>query len=142
MSEYNPPPPYAPTSASATKHAASFSTIPLHLVHRIISLTLDPRATPSRFSGDDEEERVRRLWALFRGIRGVDRRFYLGESSRFLLPRLSTNKQYPHQFFDRISWTLISRISLTVFHPILSPTNPIRHTLPMQTQHHRHPPQS
>jgi hypothetical protein len=30
--------------------------------------------------GDDEEERVRRIFQLFYGLRGVDRRFYLSTS--------------------------------------------------------------
>jgi hypothetical protein len=34
--------------------------------------------------GDEEEERVRRIFQLFYGLRGVDRRFYLG---MFLLRR-------------------------------------------------------
>jgi hypothetical protein len=83
MTSYDPPPPYDPPSAQrGTKQprpAASITTLPLHLLHRIISLTLDPNATPSRFSGDFEEEKVRRMWALFLGLRGVDRRFFLGE---------------------------------------------------------------
>jgi hypothetical protein len=30
--------------------------------------------------GDEEEERVRRIFQLFYGLRGVDRRFYLSTS--------------------------------------------------------------
>lgn len=75
-----PPPPYAP-SKQVRLGPASFSNLPIHLLHRIITLTLDHKATPSRFMGDAEEERVRRIYQLFYGLRGVDRRFYLGESA-------------------------------------------------------------
>ena len=86
-------PPYSPaqTFAATTRRPGSrpsIALLPLHLLHRIVSLTLDSRATPSRFSADPQEERVRRVWALFRGLRGVDRRFYLGALS---FPTLSTH---------------------------------------------------
>jgi len=91
MSPYNPPPPYAARDDEPTRPRAraSITTLPLHLLHRIFSLTLDPQATPSLFSGDYEEEKVRRTWALFRGVRGVDRRFYLGKSTSSTSPELS-----------------------------------------------------
>lgn len=73
-----PPPPYAP-SKQVRPGPANFSNLPIHLLHRIIALTLDHKATPSRFMGDAEEERVRRIYQLFYGLRGVDRRFYLGK---------------------------------------------------------------
>lgn len=83
MIAYDPPPPYDSQAhshgAKQPRLAPHISSLPLHLVHRIVSLTLDPHATPSRFSGDYEEEKVRRMWALFLGLRGVDRRFFLGE---------------------------------------------------------------
>ena len=84
MLHSHPPPAYHDSIASTTpgtphRAPATISSLPLHVLYRIVSLTLDPRATPSRFSGDDEEERVRRLWALFRGLKGVDRRFYMGQ---------------------------------------------------------------
>ncbi|KAK1923107.1 hypothetical protein DB88DRAFT_493812 [Papiliotrema laurentii] len=86
MLHSHPPPAYHDSLASTTpgpphRAPAIISSLPLHVLYRIVSLTLDPRATPSRFSGDDEEERVRRLWALFRGLKGVDRRFYMVSTS-------------------------------------------------------------
>jgi hypothetical protein len=57
------------------------SNLPINVLHRIIAFTLDSKATPSRFMGDEEEERVRRIFQLFYGLRGVDRRFYLSKSS-------------------------------------------------------------
>ncbi|OCF32243.1 hypothetical protein I316_06158 [Kwoniella heveanensis BCC8398] len=57
------------------------SVLPIHLIHRILSLTLDQRATPSTYWSDPEEERVRRIWALFRGLRGVNRVFWLVSTS-------------------------------------------------------------
>jgi hypothetical protein len=71
----NPPPPHRSTRRKPT----SISSLPLSLLHSIVSYTLDSRATPSRFRGDVHEEWVRRVWGLFRGLRGVDRRFYLGK---------------------------------------------------------------
>jgi hypothetical protein len=35
--------------------------------------------------GDAEEERIRRIFQLFYGLRGVDRRFYLGGSFSYLV---------------------------------------------------------
>lgn len=74
-----PPPPYAPIK-QVRVGPANLSNIPINILHRVISLTLDHKATPSRFMGDAEEERVRRIFGLFYGLRGVDRRFYLGTS--------------------------------------------------------------
>ena len=75
-----PPPPYAP--ATQVRHGpANMSNLPINVLHRIIAFTLDHKATPSRFMGDEEEERVRRIFQLFYGLRGVDRRFYLSMSS-------------------------------------------------------------
>lgn len=54
--------------------------LPLPILFRIVSLTLDPRATPSRWMSDEEEEKVRRVSGLFWGLRGVSRSFWLGES--------------------------------------------------------------
>jgi len=75
-----PPPPYAPTQQIRVG-PANLSNLPIHVLHRIIAFTLDQKATPSRFMGDEEEERVRRIFQLFYGLRGVDRRFYLGMST-------------------------------------------------------------
>jgi hypothetical protein len=72
-----PPPPY--TLPTQIRHGpANMSNLPINILHQIIAFTLDSKATPSRFMGDDEEERVRRVFQLFYGLRGVDRRFYLG----------------------------------------------------------------
>ncbi|ORY28153.1 hypothetical protein BCR39DRAFT_535740 [Naematelia encephala] len=77
-----PPPPYSASSSPATPHGpASLSNLPLHLLHRILSYTLDQKATPSKWYSDSEEERARRIWGLFRGLRGVDRRFHLVATS-------------------------------------------------------------
>ncbi|WVR07855.1 hypothetical protein IAU60_004898 [Kwoniella sp. DSM 27419] len=73
---YAPPPPYV-SVVQRDPSSKGIAALPLHLVHRILSLTLDQRATPSRFWSDPEEERVRRIWALFRGLRGVNRVFWL-----------------------------------------------------------------
>nr|XP_031858968.1 uncharacterized protein CI109_005636 [Kwoniella shandongensis]KAA5526040.1 hypothetical protein CI109_005636 [Kwoniella shandongensis] len=85
---FAPPPPYYPTANTTLSHRrgdphgrASINSLPLHLVHRILLLTLDRRATPSRFWSDPEEERVRRIWGLFRGLRGVNRVFWLVATS-------------------------------------------------------------
>jgi hypothetical protein len=74
-----PPPPYAPPT-QIRSGPANMSNLPINVLHRIIAFTLDSKATPSRFMGDDEEERVRRIFQLFYGLRGVDRRFYLSTS--------------------------------------------------------------
>ncbi|WVQ84898.1 hypothetical protein IAT38_007061 [Cryptococcus sp. DSM 104549] len=80
-----PPPPYTArlprTTHPTPSQRASFASLPVHLVHRILVLTLDQKATPSRFWQDPEEERVRRVWALFRGLRGVNRIFWLVATS-------------------------------------------------------------
>lgn len=79
-----PPPPYSATALPVKRdqdRRVSIASLPLHLLHHILSLTLDPRATPSRYDADDEEEKIRRIWAMLRGLRGVDRRFYLGKIS-------------------------------------------------------------
>ncbi|ODN85861.1 hypothetical protein L198_07425 [Cryptococcus wingfieldii CBS 7118] len=79
MYKYTPAPPYVHAPPTATPPA--LTALPIHLIHRILLLTLDHRATPSRFWSDPEEERVRRLWALFRGLRGVCRVFWLVATS-------------------------------------------------------------
>ncbi|KLT38543.1 hypothetical protein CC85DRAFT_229953, partial [Cutaneotrichosporon oleaginosum] len=56
---------------------ASFSTLPVALVHRILMLALDPSATPDVWAWDLETERVRRLHWLFLDVRAVNRRLYL-----------------------------------------------------------------
>ncbi|WVR00383.1 hypothetical protein IAU59_007526 [Kwoniella sp. CBS 9459] len=86
-----PLPPYTPSAnpqrgaQGARGHGrqgkAGMSSLPIHLIHRILSLTLDQRATPSTCWSDPEEERVRRVWALFRGLRGVNRVFWLVSTS-------------------------------------------------------------
>lgn len=79
-----PPPPYAPTKQ--VRHGPpNLSNIPINVLYRIATLTLDQKATPSRFMGDAEEERIRRIFQLFYGLRGVDRRFYLGGSFSYLV---------------------------------------------------------
>jgi hypothetical protein len=50
--------------------------------------------------GDDEEERVRRIFQLFYGLRGVDRRFYLSMSS-ITNHETAANTQYQHRYYDR-----------------------------------------
>ncbi|ORX40774.1 hypothetical protein BD324DRAFT_612069 [Kockovaella imperatae] len=102
-----PPPPYL-LSAPSTRSSgpATISSLPLHILHRIVSLTLDPNATPSRFAGDWHEEKVRRIWGLFRGLRPVDRRFYKVSTSILrgmyinpylsLLPRGTSSNPFPH----------------------------------------------
>ncbi|TYJ51135.1 hypothetical protein B9479_008310 [Cryptococcus floricola] len=74
-----PAPPYV--HAPPTAAPPSLTALPVHLIHRILQLTLDQQATPSRFWSDPEEERVRRRWALFRGPRGVSRVFWLVATS-------------------------------------------------------------
>ncbi|WVF73215.1 hypothetical protein IAT40_008034 [Kwoniella sp. CBS 6097] len=85
-----PLPPYTPSSSrqygrqaqvSGKRGKAGMSSLPIHLIHRILSLTLDQRATPSTYESDPEEERVRRIWALFRGLKGVNRVFWLVSTS-------------------------------------------------------------
>lgn len=83
------PPPYTPPSARRGK--ASITALPLSVLYRIVRLTLDQRATPSRFSADEQEERVRRIWGIFRGLRGVDRRFYLGKYQMTPIHTVSTS---------------------------------------------------
>ncbi|KAK4683825.1 hypothetical protein P7C73_g6394, partial [Tremellales sp. Uapishka_1] len=79
MSYTAPPPAYFATRLTPTR--AHISSLPLHLLHRILSLTLDTKVIPSRYTSGIEEERVRRLWALFRSPRRVDRRFWLVATS-------------------------------------------------------------
>lgn len=75
-----PPPPYTPLAPPGRPSAKpSLANLPLHIVHRILILTLDQKATPSKFWSDPDEERVRRLWGMFRGLRGVNRVFWLGK---------------------------------------------------------------
>lgn len=75
-----PPPPYTPLAHSGRPSAKPcIANLPLHIVHRILIFTLDQKATPSKFWSDPEEERVRRLWGMFRGLRGVNRVFWLGK---------------------------------------------------------------
>ncbi|GFZ48515.1 hypothetical protein JCM24511_06263 [Saitozyma sp. JCM 24511] len=98
MSTFEPPPPYSPSAQSPPqafrplpqsarpgpsrpRRRASLSTLPLSILHSIIAYTLDPKATPSLFRADSHEEWVRRVWGMFRGLRGVDRRFYLVSTS-------------------------------------------------------------
>lgn len=94
-----PPPPYTalPQTSTSTPHPrappsprgplkASLDILPLPLLHWIMRLTLDPAATPSTYASDRAEEVVRRRWGLFRGLRGVDRRFYIGTLSSFPPP--------------------------------------------------------
>ncbi|WVQ63180.1 uncharacterized protein L199_001331 [Kwoniella botswanensis] len=81
-----PPPPYElhRTTYPHPRHAQrnkGISSLPIHVTHKILSFTLDLRATPSKFWSDPEEERVRRIWALFRGLRGVNRVFWLVSTS-------------------------------------------------------------
>ncbi|WVW80967.1 hypothetical protein I302_102958 [Kwoniella bestiolae CBS 10118] len=79
-----PPPPYQPRSLGvrpSNPKIKGISSLPIHLIHKILSFTLDLRATPSRFWSDPEEERVRRVWALYRGLRGVNRVFWLVATS-------------------------------------------------------------
>ncbi|ODN81428.1 hypothetical protein L202_01859 [Cryptococcus amylolentus CBS 6039] len=91
---FTPAPPYVHAPPTAAR--PSLTTLPVHLVHRILLLTLDQQATPSRFWSDAEEERVRRLWALFRGLRGVSRVFWLVATSilraHYLAPFLNLIK--------------------------------------------------
>jgi hypothetical protein len=82
--DYKAPPPYTPSFPTSCSTRPNLANLPLPLLFRIISLTLDQDATPSRWMSDREEERVRRVWALFRGLRGVCRSFWLGTSSIFL----------------------------------------------------------
>ena len=73
------PPPYtlyASSSSTRRRTRPTLASLPLHLLHRIFLLTLSPSSTPSRFSAPDDEERTRRIWALFRGLRPVNRTFY------------------------------------------------------------------
>ncbi|OWZ36264.1 hypothetical protein C356_04741 [Cryptococcus neoformans c45] len=77
-----PPPPYTPLAHSGRPSAKPcIANLPLHIVHRILIFTLDQKATPSKFWSDPEEERVRRLWGMFRGLRGVNRVFWLVATS-------------------------------------------------------------
>ncbi|WOO77006.1 uncharacterized protein LOC62_01G000606 [Vanrija pseudolonga] len=71
----------SPARAVSPRPPATLSSIPLGILHRILQLTLDPRATPERYRADPEVESARRLWWLFRSIRGVDRRFFLVATS-------------------------------------------------------------
>ena len=50
--------------------------------------------------GDEEEERVRRIFQLFYGLRGVDRRFYLSMSS-ITSDETAAKIQYQHRYYDR-----------------------------------------
>ncbi|CAD6572618.1 MAG: proteasome regulatory particle subunit [Tremellales sp. Tagirdzhanova-0007] len=103
-------PPYSPSRTFASTREpgvrASIRHLPLHLLHRILTLTLDPLATRSRFSSDPREEKVRRLWYLHKALRGVDRTFYLVATSilrtlflsqylQQVLPNLSSDP-FPH----------------------------------------------
>jgi hypothetical protein len=94
-----PPPPYAPPT-QARVGPANMSNLPINVLHRIIAFTLDSKATPSRFMGDDEEERVRRIFQLFYGLRGVDRRFYLSMSS-ITNHETAAKNQYRHRYYAR-----------------------------------------
>ncbi|KAL1413311.1 hypothetical protein Q8F55_001067 [Vanrija albida] len=72
---------HAPSPRASPRPPATLTSIPLGVLHRILQLTLDPRATPERYRADPEVESARRLWWLFRSIRGVDRRFFLVATS-------------------------------------------------------------
>lgn len=66
---------------------ATINDLPLLTLHYILSCTLDPSRTKSRFYSDMEEEVTRRRWAMWRGLRGVNRRFYSGESGWSIRPQ-------------------------------------------------------
>ena len=51
--------------------------------------------------GDEEEERVRRIFQLFYGLRGVDRRFYLSMSFHPDFLQILADNQYRHRYYDR-----------------------------------------
>lgn len=75
-----PPPPYTPSYPSLPSTGTrNLSNLPLPVLFQIISYTLDPRSTPNRWVSDIAEERVRRIWGLFIGLRGVCRSFWLGK---------------------------------------------------------------
>lgn len=79
------PPPYSPAQTTSsrltgrdTRGRPNLALLPLPILYRIVALTLDERATPNRWRADPEEERVRRVWGLHQGLRGVSRSFWLG----------------------------------------------------------------
>jgi len=51
--------------------------------------------------GDEEEERVRRIFQLFYGLRGVDRRFYLSTSVDSKSHKNVAETQYQHPCYGR-----------------------------------------
>lgn len=87
-----PPPPYTPSTSYPVPKGrkANLATLPLPLQFRIISLTLDPKATPSRWMSDDDEEKIRRVYGLFLGLRGVCRSFWLSEYHSYSNSRIES----------------------------------------------------
>lgn len=70
------PPPYSPIipgTAHTPQRQPTLPTLPLHILHLVLSYVLDPLATPSRWYTSIEEELPRRRYALFRGVRPVCR---------------------------------------------------------------------
>jgi len=51
--------------------------------------------------GDEEEERVRRIFQLFYGLRGVDRRFYLSTSVDSKSHKDVAETQYQRLYYGR-----------------------------------------
>jgi hypothetical protein len=75
MSSAAPPPPYAPAQDVSIRQAGQkllFSDLPLSVLHRILTTYCDPSL--------GEEEFTRRLWAMHRSARAVERRLYQGKS--------------------------------------------------------------
>ncbi|GMK58280.1 hypothetical protein CspeluHIS016_0503120 [Cutaneotrichosporon spelunceum] len=121
--EEEPPPPYSPLDPQAARRRtpsasgprspqptpaysppvsnsgpASFNTLPIALVHRVLMLAADPVATPDAWEWDLETERVRRLHWLFLSLRAVNRRLYLVATSILrdrLLPTYTSLLQFP-----------------------------------------------
>jgi len=70
-------------SRPAKRQKGHISSLPLGLLHQILTLTLDPTVTPSLDPYlDPELEPCLRVAVLFK-LRGVDRRFFLGELEHF-----------------------------------------------------------
>lgn len=73
MTSTAPPPPYAPAQHVGPARSggkASFNDLPLSVLHRILTAFCDPSL--------GEEEFTRRLWAMHRSARAVERRLYQG----------------------------------------------------------------
>lgn len=118
MEDTEAPPPYSPFDSAAPTSAirgrTTLPTLPLHILHLVLSYTLDPQATPSKWYTSIEEELPRRRYALFRGVRPVCRslrkvsmailrQHYLGEYTKSVVRGCTSDPMSPLPSSSRTS---------------------------------------